>query len=227
MTALRRKAAIVAITAVTAAGIAGCGGSKTASGGGGGKQGGEVNVTMTSFPTTWTRSSPHTVEGWEVLWNTYTPLLTYRHPRVTGTDLVPALAKEMPQISDDGKTYKLTLRPNMKYSDGSPIKASDFTFAIKRLFIGQLGWPRCSRGIVGAWTSADGKADTISRHHHDDNTGDITIARQAQRHLHKCPRPDVRRPVPQTTPLDKDATNNLPPSSGPFVILKGQRPNSL
>ena len=35
----------------------------------------------------------------------------------------------------DGKTYKLTLRPNMKYSDGTPIKASDFTFTEGRLTV--------------------------------------------------------------------------------------------
>jgi ABC-type transport system substrate-binding protein len=45
----------------------------------------------------------------------------------------------MPQISNDGKTYKLTLRPNMKYSDGTPIKAADFTYAIqRRLAIGAM-----------------------------------------------------------------------------------------
>jgi ABC-type glutathione transport system ATPase component len=32
----------------------------------------------------------------------------------------------MPQVSEDGKNDKLTLRPNMKYSDGTAIKASDF-----------------------------------------------------------------------------------------------------
>jgi hypothetical protein len=34
-------------------------------------------------------------------------------------------------------------------------------------------------------------------------------------------------PVPQTTPLDKDATNNPPPSSGPFVITRVDAPNTL
>ena len=89
MTALRRKAAIVAITAVTAAGIAGCGGAKNSSAGGG-KQGGDVNVTMTSFPDYVDPQLSYTVEGWEVLWNTYTPLLTYRHQKGDpGTDVVP------------------------------------------------------------------------------------------------------------------------------------------
>jgi peptide/nickel transport system substrate-binding protein len=70
-----------------------------------------------------------------VLYNTYTPLLTYNHAKgEAGTDIVAGLAKGLPEVSADSKTYKLTLRPNMKYSDGTPIKASDFSSAIKRLF---------------------------------------------------------------------------------------------
>ena len=230
MTALRRRAAIVAITAVTAAGVAGCGGTKNAAGGGGGdKQGGEVNVTMTSFPDYVDPQLSYTVEGWEVLWNTYTPLLTYRHQKGdAGTEVVPGLAKDMPAVSDDGKTYKLTLRPNMKYSDGTPIKAGDFTYAIKRLFKANSGGSVFYEGIVGAKDFAEGKADTISGITADDTTGDITI---------KLDKPNgtftnvlglmFAAPVPPSTPLDKEATNNPPPSSGPFVITKVDAPNTL
>ena len=85
----------------------------------------------------------------------------------------------MPTISPDGKTYKLTLRPNMKYSDGTPIKASDFTYSIKRLFKANSGGSVFYEGIVGAKDFADGKADTISGIKTDDNTGDITITLEA------------------------------------------------
>ena len=229
MTALRRRAAIVAITAVTAAGITGCGGAKNTAGGGGDKPGGEVNVTMTSFPDYVDPQLSYTVEGWEVLWNTYTPLLTYRHQKGdAGTEVVPGLAKDMPAVSENGKTYKLTLRPNMKYSDGTPIKASDFTYAIKRLFKANSGGSVFYEGIIGAKDFAEGKADTISGITADDNTGDITI---------KLDKPNgtftnvlglmFAAPVPPSTPLDKEATNNPPPSSGPFVITKVDAPNTL
>ena len=39
----------------------------------------------------------------------------------------------MPEVSDDGKTYTLTLRDGLKYSDGSAVKASDFEHTIKRV----------------------------------------------------------------------------------------------
>ena len=229
MTALRRTISALAVTAVTVAGVSACGAADKTASQGAGKQGGEVNVTMTSFPDYIDPQLSYTLEGWEVLWNTYTPLLTYRHQKGdSGADIVPGLAKEMPQISDDGKTYKLTLRPNMKYSDGTPIKASDFTYAIKRLFKANSGGSVFYEGIIGAKDFADGKADTISGITTDDNTGDITI---------KLDKPNgtfnnllglmFAAPIPQNTPLDKDATNNPPPSSGPFVISKVNAPNNL
>ena len=39
----------------------------------------------------------------------------------------------MPKISNGGKTYTLMLRKGLKYSDGTPVKASDFSFAVERM----------------------------------------------------------------------------------------------
>src|SRR5205807_6633255 len=72
----------------------------------------------------------YTVQGWAVMWNVYLSLLGYKH--VNGPDgatLVPALATDMPQVSSDGLTYKLTLRKGLKYSNGKPVKATDFRYA--------------------------------------------------------------------------------------------------
>ena len=229
MRRLRRIVTILAATAVTAAGVAGCGGTKSSTGAGGGAKGGEISVTMTSFPDYVDPQLSYTLEGWEVLWNTYTPLLTYKHQKGDpGTEVVPGLAKDMPEISADGKTYKLTLRPNMKYSDGTPIKASDFTYAIKRLFKANSGGSVFYEGIVGATDFADGKSDTISGIKTDDNTGEITIALENPNGtFNNVLGLMFAAPVPPTTPLDKDATNNPPPSSGPFVITKVNAPNTL
>ena len=90
-------------------------------------------------------------------------MLTYKHEAGdAGTEVVPGLAEGMPEISADGKTYKLKLRPNMKYSDGTPIKASDFSYAIQRLFKADSGGSVFYDIIVGAKDYAEGKADTIS-----------------------------------------------------------------
>ncbi len=226
MSKLRNAITIVSITAVAAFGVAACGGDK---GGGGGAKGGEINVTLTSFPDYVDPQLSYTLEGWEVLWNTYTPLLTYKHQKGDpGTDVVPGLAKAMPEISADGKTYKLTLRPNMKYSDGTPIKASDFTYAIKRLFKANSGGSVFYEGIVGAKDFADGKSDTISGIKTDDISGDITIELEKPNGtFNNLLGLMFAAPIPQNTPLDKEVTNNPPPSSGPFVITKVDAPNTL
>ncbi|HBJ29207.1 MAG TPA: peptide ABC transporter substrate-binding protein, partial [Cobetia sp.] len=41
-------------------------------------------------------------------------------------------AAESWQISDDGKTYTFTLREDGKWSDGEPVTAEDFVYALKR-----------------------------------------------------------------------------------------------
>jgi len=231
MTNLRRAITILGITAITASGVTACGGTKSQTAGNSATsgKGGDINVTMTSFPDYVDPQLSYTVEGWEVLWNTYVPLLTYRHQKGDpGTNVVPGLAKDMPEISADGKTYKLTLRPNMKYSDGTPIKATDFTYAIKRLFKADSGGSVFYEDIVGATDFAEDKSDTISGIVADDASGDITIT---------LDKPNgtftnvlgltFAAPVPPSTPIDKDATNNPPPSSGPFMISKVDAPNSL
>ncbi|MBO0476687.1 peptide ABC transporter substrate-binding protein [Vagococcus sp. DIV0080] len=48
-------------------------------------------------------------------------------------ELVPAAAKEMPEISKDGLTYTIKLREDGKWSNGDPVTAKDFEFAWKEL----------------------------------------------------------------------------------------------
>src|ERR1700712_3560666 len=176
MNKLRKLTVIGCVAALAAFGVAACGGDSSGGGGSGGDTGGDVNVSMTSFPDYIDPQLSYTVEGWETLWNVYTPLLTYKHAKgADGAKIVPGLAKDMPEISPDGKTYKLTLRPNMKYSDGTPIKASDFTYAIQRLFKADSGGSVFYEPIVGAADYADGKADKIAGITTDDATGAITI----------------------------------------------------
>ncbi len=48
------------------------------------------------------------------------------------TELVPSLVKEY-TVSDDGLTYDFTLRDDVKFSDGTPLTASDVEFTLVRL----------------------------------------------------------------------------------------------
>ena len=68
-----RVLAIACITSLAAFGVAACGRVKSGGGGGGGGGGGDINVAMTSFPDYVDPQLSYTLEGWEVLWNVYTP----------------------------------------------------------------------------------------------------------------------------------------------------------
>lgn len=220
---------MVAVAVLAASAVTACGGGDSGSGGGGAAGGGDISVTMTSFPDYVDPQLSYTVEGWETLYNVYVPLLTYKHAKgADGTQVVPGLANDMPQVSPDGKTYTLTLRPDMKYSDGTPIKASDFTYAIQRLFKANSGGSVFYEPIVGTAEYADGTADTISGIVTDDATGAITITlSEPNGTFENVLGLPFAAPVPPTTPLDKDATNNPPPASGPFMISAVQAPQTL
>ena len=158
------------------------------------------------------------------MWLVYTPLLTYPRDRRRGKDaqLIPGLAKALPKISADGKTYELTLRQGLKYSDGTPVKASDFEHTVKRVLNLESGGSAFFLGINGAQKYVDGgKCDgDISGITTDDKTGEITI---------KLDAPDgsfsnvlamwFAGLVPGDTPF-KNLTKNPPPGVGPYKITE-------
>ncbi|MGE0218892.1 ABC transporter substrate-binding protein [Mycolicibacterium sp.] len=214
---------------MAAFGVAACGGDDSGGDSAGGGGGGDITISATSFPDYIDPQLSYTLEGWEVLWNVYTPLLTYKHADgEEGTEVVPGLAESLPEVSPDGLTYKLKLRPDMKYSDGTPIKASDFTHAIQRLFKVDSGGSVFYDVIVGAKEYADGAADTITGITTDDNTGDITIQLvQPNGTFDNLLGLMFAAPIPSTTPLDSDTTNNPPPASGPFMITSVDAPRRM
>ncbi len=52
---------------------------------------------------------------------------------------VPGVAREMPEISEDLKTYTFRLRPEARWTDGSPVTAHDFAWSWRRLQRPDLG----------------------------------------------------------------------------------------
>ncbi|MDI3424052.1 ABC transporter substrate-binding protein [Streptomyces luteolus] len=48
-------------------------------------------------------------------------------------DLKPALAAELPEVSEDGKTYTYQLRKGVKFSDGKPFTAKDVVFTYETI----------------------------------------------------------------------------------------------
>ena len=47
--------------------------------------------------------------------------------------LIPELAEEMPEVSEDGLTYTFKIREGLKWSDGEPLDAEDIVYSWNRL----------------------------------------------------------------------------------------------
>jgi peptide/nickel transport system substrate-binding protein len=214
--------AVLVLAAVAAVGLASCGSSSDDTSGGG-QKGGTLNGTYASFPDYMDPALSYTAEGWTAMADVYTPLLTYKHANgEEGSEVIPGLAKELPKISNGGKTYTLFLHPGLKYSDGTPVKASDFPFAVERMIELNSGGSPFYLSIEGAEKFAETKQGPIPGIKTDDKTGEIVI------NLEK-PRGTFTNelglmfvaPLPQDTPIE-DLSANPPPGTGPYMITKSQ-----
>ena len=163
-----QAALFVAVLTMVAIGLSSCGGSS-------GKEGGTLTGSYASFPEL-DPSLSYDQEGWTAMYDTYLPLLTYKHASgAEGAEIVPALAESLPKVTNGGKTYTLTLRKGLRYSDGTPVKASDFAATVERLFkINSPGSP-FYESIVGAEEFAKTKSGGIAGITTDDKSGKIEI----------------------------------------------------
>jgi peptide/nickel transport system substrate-binding protein len=209
--------------------IAACGGDDDESGNGGGggsgeaRQGGSITIAETSQPDYLDPALSYTVNGWEPMWLVYTPPVTYKRAEGTkGTELIPGVAEELPKVSEDGTTVTFTIRKGLKFSDGRPVKASDFEHTIKRVLNLESGATGFFTIIEGAEEYVEGgKADAdISGIETDDKTGKVTI---------KLTGPDgtilnvlamnFAGIVPGDTPF-KNLSADPPPGVGPYKITE-------
>ena len=181
---------------------------------------GTATVVAGTFPQSLDPSIDFTTQGGEVHWLTYLGPYSFAHASGTaGTQIIPAVATTMPTVSNGGKTYTFTIRKGLTYSDGSPVKASDLTFAIERDL--KLGWSAASfltSTIQGASAYSTGKAKTISGITTNDATGQTTIHLVSPygAFLDVLAVPGVSY-LPATTPM-KPEPNTPPVGLGPYVI---------
>jgi peptide/nickel transport system substrate-binding protein len=167
-----------------------------------------------------------TTEGWGVMWNVYLPLLGYRHANGrSGAKLVPYLATSLPQISRDKRTYRLTLRKGLRYSDGSFVKASDFKKTVERDFLLDSAGAGFFRNIRGAKVFAKRLKGGIRGIVVDDPTGTILIHLVTpQADFANVLASEFAAPVPADAPPADTSLAPLP-STGPYTITS-YRPRS-
>jgi peptide/nickel transport system substrate-binding protein len=201
----------------------GCGDDGGGDEGGSGRQGGSITISQTTQPDFLDPALGYQSGSLEPMWLVYTPPLTYKRAEgEEGAQLIPGVAEELPKVSPDGKTYELTLRKGLRYSDGTPAKASDFEHAIKRVLNLESGGSAFFLPIVGAAEYVEArKADAdIPGIETVDRTGKITIT---------LTEPDgtfanvLAMPfaglVPGGTPFE-NLTKDPPPGIGPYEITE-------
>ena len=152
------------------------------------------------------------------------------HRRVggaAGSALLPNLATSVPRPTNGGLTYTFQVRPNVEYSTGVEVMASDFRRAIERSFqVGARGlWgPFLFQSVVGAdaCTSDDGapveRCDLAAGILIDDAASTVTfnLSTPDPDFVHKLASP-AAYPVPDGVAMNEDVEEGFP-GTGPYMV---------
>jgi peptide/nickel transport system substrate-binding protein len=133
-----------------------------------------------------------------------------------GVELVPEVAVAMPRRSKDGRTYTFRLRTDVRFSDGTPVRASAFARALNRVLAYGVKspWATYAMDVVGAEQVLSGKTDAAAG---VEARGSTLVVRL------KRPVPDfVMRStafcaVPPTLPADREGVAAFP-AAGPYYV---------
>jgi peptide/nickel transport system substrate-binding protein len=146
-----------------------------------------------------------TAASWTLLWQVQLGLVTFRHAAGSaGAQVVPALADDLPEISDDGLVYTFRLREALVYSDGSPVRAGDVRYALDRLRRME------SPGVHWFEVVREVRADDAAR------TIEIRLAEPQPDFLELLATP-LAAPVPRGTPPLEQRKRPIP-STGPYRV---------
>jgi peptide/nickel transport system substrate-binding protein len=128
----------------------------------------------------------------------------------------------MPKVSSSGKVYQFTLRPNLKYSNGKAVKASDFRYAIERDYKMDSPGVGFFSAIKGADQFGKTKKGHISGIVTNDAKRTITInLTHPEGDMLNIIATEFMAFVPSGTPASDQSTHPIP-STGPYVITSYQ-----
>jgi peptide/nickel transport system substrate-binding protein len=220
----RRAGCGVALAAVLAFAAAGCDDDAAPRVDAG--AGGSIVVAEANAPGSLDPALVTTPVGRRAAWLAYTPPLTYRRSEgEDGTDLVPGVAEELPETSDDGRSYSFRLRPDLRYSNAMVVRASDFERAVARsLRLSPQGLALWG-DVVGARAYARGKGGStdVRGIAVNDRTGRVRIELESPDRLFRYSLASLAgAPVPRGTPL-RDLSDRPPPGVGPYRVAQVRR----
>jgi peptide/nickel transport system substrate-binding protein len=142
-------------------------------------------------------------------------------PGADGLRLVPDLAIALPAPTAGGTLYTFQLRPGIRYSDGRPLRASDFRRSMERMF--QLGSTGAGAfaSIVGAERCRKDAPCNLSRGiRTDDASGTVSFRLRSADpdFLFKLTQQAFTAPVPPGTPPHEVRAAAVP-ATGPYRIV--------
>jgi peptide/nickel transport system substrate-binding protein len=126
-------------------------------------------------------------------------------PAPAGLTVQPEAAAGPPTISSDGLTYVFTVRPGLRFSDGSPLTAANFARALGRVHDPVMNSPGASLFADVQSVSARGLQLRIQLSR---PSGDLTMRLAL----------DYACPVPLGFPIDPAGVNLTGVGSGPYYI---------
>ena len=161
-----------------------------------------------------------------ILLETTCARLVTHSPRGTaeGVPLVPEVASAMPRRSKDGRTYTFRLRSDVRFSDGTPVRASAFAHAINRVLAPGVKspWAPYAVDIVGAEQVRAGRSEGAAGL---EARGDTLVVRLKRPVPEFLVRSTAFCAVPPTLPADREGIAAFP-AAGPYYVaehLPGER----
>ena len=182
-------------------------------------QGGTLHVTSQEEPDSLDPALAYHPLSWQLEYATCAKLVNYPdRPAPQGSQLAPEVAKSLPALSPDRKTYTFTIRKGFRFSPPSneAVTARTFKFAIER----GLRLPPRLNGhadeIVGATAYANGKAPHVAGIAATGNRLTIRLSKPSPWFLERLAEP-LFCAVPVDTPVTPRGVPVLP-AAGPYYF---------
>jgi peptide/nickel transport system substrate-binding protein len=162
------------------------------------------------------------IPTWTIEYATCAKLLNYPDRGAPeGARLAPEVAKAMPTVSPDARTYTFHLRDDFFFSppSGERVTAAHFKWAIDRALNRQMNSPAQPylSDIEGAQAVIAGTTNSTSGVVADGDTLSITLVRPAGDFLARLAMP-FSCPLPLTVGVAPNGINAPVPSAGPYYI---------
>ena len=163
-------------------------------------------------------------------------LLTYAdQPGEAGRTLIPGLARELPSVAKDGRSFTFALKAHVRFANGQVVTPADLKATFERLMDPRLHSPgaRLFGDLKGLAAYRDGRADTITGitisaggiTFHLNTSGRSMLARVASAYTCPLPAGTPHRPIGADA-WRKDATGPYrlaAPRAGRLTLVRNEQ----